>query len=66
MKKKMWTEKQIKEKMQDIQGKINYNKKRIHELEEEMRDLEVLLKYYQDKLAEKHNNPSSIKFGAVS
>lgn len=64
MRKKRWTERQIKEKIKDIQSSLNYKKRSITNLEEEIRDLEVLLKYYQDLLSNKHNNPSSKKFGA--
>jgi len=64
MTKKKWTEKQIKEKIKEIKEGINRANRSIEDEEETLRDLQVLLEYYEKMLAEKRNNPSSVRFGA--
>lgn len=63
MKRKKWTEKQLKEKIKEIEGQINYQKRMIERAENEIRDLEILLKHFKAELSKKYNNPSSIQFG---
>jgi len=62
--KKKWTEKQIKEKIKEVKEAINRTNRSIESEEEELRDLQILLDYYVKILAEKRNNPSSVRFGA--
>ena len=64
MRKRRWTEKQIKEKIKSIKDEINYKKRTIKRTEEEIEDLVILLGVFQEKLSKKYNNPSSVKFGA--
>ena len=63
MRKKRWTEKQIIEKIQELKGSINYKKRYIKRTEDEIRDLEILLRFHEAMLVKKYNNPSSVKFG---
>lgn len=60
---KRWTEKQIKEKIQELKVEIRRKRNRIKEIEEELFDLELLKKAYQSKLKKKYENPSSKYFG---
>lgn len=63
MRKKRWTEKQIKEKIKELKGQIHYQKRTIKRAEEEIRDIEILLRHFQEMLAKKYDNPSSVQFG---
>jgi len=63
MRKKRWTERQIKEKIKELEGQINYQKRTIKRAEDIIRDHEILLQFFKDLLAKKYNNPSSVKFG---
>jgi len=63
MRKKRWTEKQLKEKIEEIKGQVNYQKRTIKRSEDEIRDLEILQRYFREMLAKKYDNPSSVKFG---
>ncbi len=65
MKKKRWTEKQIKKKIEELENHLKYQKRVIARAEEEMRDVKLLIQFYKEKLEEKYNNPSSKKFGGV-
>lgn len=61
--KKRWTEKQIKEKIKEIENSIRYQERAINRAEEEIADLNILLGYFKAKLVKKHSNPSSKDFG---
>jgi len=63
MKGKKWTEKQLQEKIKEVKYSINTRKRRIKDSENELRDLEVLLAYYEQLLQKRRNNPSSKEFG---
>jgi len=63
IRKKRWTEKQIREKIKDLNYRINRTKDNIKHLVEELEDLEILKQAYQEKLAKEYHNPSSKNFG---
>ena len=62
-KEKQWTEKQLKEKIKDLEGSIRYNEKTIERNLAEIQDMKILLKHYHEMLAKKYDNPSSVKYG---
>ena len=60
---KTWTEKQIQEKIKDLEDSLRYKRGSIERIIDDIRDQEILLQYYKDLLKKRYNNPSDKHFG---